>query len=126
MTAAKLTVAVRMYNVGFGDAFVVTVRKGRQAWRMIVDCGVHAQGQVRSLEESVNAIIGDLRTASRPGLRTSTSLWQPITTPITSQALRWTHGNKLRSTRSGFPLSRTPRTRMQRPCATRRRMPLPA
>jgi beta-lactamase superfamily II metal-dependent hydrolase len=63
MTAAKLTVAVRMYNVGFGDAFVVTVRKGRQAWRMIVDCGVHAQGQVRSLEESVNAIIGDLRTA---------------------------------------------------------------
>jgi beta-lactamase superfamily II metal-dependent hydrolase len=63
MTAAKLTVAVRMYNVGFGDAFVVTVRKGRQAWRMIVDCGVHTQGQVRSLEESVNAIIDDLRTA---------------------------------------------------------------
>jgi beta-lactamase superfamily II metal-dependent hydrolase len=63
MTAAKLTVAVRMYNVGFGDAFVVTVRKGRKAWRMIVDCGVHAHGQTRSLEESVNAIIGDLRTA---------------------------------------------------------------
>ncbi|MEP6598981.1 MAG: hypothetical protein ABJB98_05970 [Actinomycetota bacterium] len=61
MTAAKLTVSVRMYNVGFGDAFLVTARKGRQTWRMIVDCGVHAHGRARPLEDSVKAIIDDLR-----------------------------------------------------------------
>jgi len=67
MTTAKLTVSVRMYNVGFGDAFLVTVRKGRKAWRMIVDCGVHAQGQARPLEDSVNAIVDDLRAVDPAG-----------------------------------------------------------
>jgi beta-lactamase superfamily II metal-dependent hydrolase len=41
---AKTTVAVRMYNMGFGDAFRVTVRQGRKQWRMLVDCGVHSHG----------------------------------------------------------------------------------
>jgi beta-lactamase superfamily II metal-dependent hydrolase len=68
MTTPPFTVAVRMYNVGFGDAFLVTVRKGQQAWRMIVDCGVHAHGQARPLEQSVNAIIDDLRAVDTTGL----------------------------------------------------------
>jgi hypothetical protein len=72
MTTPTLTVAVRMYNVGFGDAFLVTVRKGQQSWRMIVDCGVHAHGQARPLEESVNALIDDLRAADPAGVRMST------------------------------------------------------
>jgi hypothetical protein len=63
MAGAKTTVTVRMYNVGFGDAFVVTVRRARQVWRMIVDCGVHDHGRARPLAESVNAIIDDLRAA---------------------------------------------------------------
>lgn len=54
------TVEVRMYHVGFGDAFRVTVRDGRDAWRMLVDCGVHPQGQARSISESVKNIITDL------------------------------------------------------------------
>jgi beta-lactamase superfamily II metal-dependent hydrolase len=55
------TAAVRMYNVGFGDAFVVTVRRDGRTWRMLVDCGVHSQGQTRSIREVVRAIIADLK-----------------------------------------------------------------
>jgi beta-lactamase superfamily II metal-dependent hydrolase len=58
------SVAVRMYNVGFGDAFLVTVDVDGKPWRMLVDCGVHNQGQVRSIAESVNAIVGDLEAAA--------------------------------------------------------------
>ena len=54
------TIDVRMYNVGFGDAFRVTVRDGQETWRMLVDCGVHSQGQARSISESVKNIIADL------------------------------------------------------------------
>src|SRR5215213_11039139 len=59
------SVAVRMYNVGFGDAFLVTVTDDRRTWRMLVDCGVHSQGQARRISESVEAVIGDLADAGR-------------------------------------------------------------
>jgi beta-lactamase superfamily II metal-dependent hydrolase len=65
---AKTTVAVRMYNVGFGDAFVVTVSREQQLWRMLVDCGVHSQGRARPIAESVKAIIADLKAASADGV----------------------------------------------------------
>jgi beta-lactamase superfamily II metal-dependent hydrolase len=54
------TVEVRMYHVGFGDAFRITVRRGDETWRMLVDCGVHAHGQARPIAESVKQIIDDL------------------------------------------------------------------
>jgi beta-lactamase superfamily II metal-dependent hydrolase len=54
------TVEVRMYNVGFGDAFRITVRRGDETWRMLVDCGVHSHGAARPLAESVKQIIDDL------------------------------------------------------------------
>ena len=54
------TIEVRMYNVGFGDAFRVTVHDGQDTWRVLVDCGVHSQGQARSISESVKNIIADL------------------------------------------------------------------
>ena len=57
---AKTTVAVRMYNMGFGDAFRVTVRQGRKQWRMLVDCGAHSHGAARPLTRSVEAIVADL------------------------------------------------------------------
>jgi beta-lactamase superfamily II metal-dependent hydrolase len=53
-------VTVRMYHVGFGDAFLVTVRRDGTTWRMLVDCGVHRSGQARPIAEVVNAIIADL------------------------------------------------------------------
>jgi beta-lactamase superfamily II metal-dependent hydrolase len=49
-----------MYNPGFGDAFVVTVRNGKAVWRMLVDCGVHTSGVYRPIEEVVGQIIADL------------------------------------------------------------------
>ena len=55
------TIEVRMYNVGFGDAFRVTVRRGGETWRMLVDCGVHSQGAARPLKDSVKNIIDDLK-----------------------------------------------------------------
>jgi beta-lactamase superfamily II metal-dependent hydrolase len=55
------TIEIRMYNVGFGDAFRITVRRGGQTWRMLVDCGVHSQGAARPLKESVKNIISDLK-----------------------------------------------------------------
>ena len=58
--AGATTVEIRMYNVGFGDAFRVTVRRGEQTWRMLVDCGVHSQGMARPISESVQNIISDL------------------------------------------------------------------
>jgi beta-lactamase superfamily II metal-dependent hydrolase len=55
------TVEVRMYNVGFGDAFRITVRRGGETWRMLVDCGVHSHGAARPLKDSVKNIIDDLK-----------------------------------------------------------------
>ncbi len=62
------TVSVRMYNVGFGDAFLVTVDRGGATWRLLLDCGVHSHGQARPLRESVRAIIADLRAAAADGV----------------------------------------------------------
>jgi beta-lactamase superfamily II metal-dependent hydrolase len=65
---AATTVSVRMYNVGFGDAFVVTVRRDDARWKMLVDCGVHSQGRARSIEEAVDAIIADLKAEAPDGV----------------------------------------------------------
>jgi len=63
----RTTVAVRMYNVGFGDAFLITVTQSRTVWRMLVDCGVFPAGQVRPIRESVRLIIDDLTAATPAG-----------------------------------------------------------
>lgn len=65
--AEESSVAVRMYNVGFGDSFLVTVTRHGRQWRMLIDCGVHSQGQARPIRESVRAIIDDLKTAGGDG-----------------------------------------------------------
>ena len=65
---AAPTVAVRMYNVGFGDAFLITVTGPGEPWRMLIDCGVHPHGQARKISETVAAVIGDLTAASPDGV----------------------------------------------------------
>lgn len=57
-------VTVRMYNVGFGDAFLVSVHRDGLTWRMLVDCGVHKNGQVHSIQSVVETIIADLKEAA--------------------------------------------------------------
>lgn len=55
------TIEIRMYDVGFGDAFRVTVRDDTDVWRMLVDCGRHAQSAAaRSIADTVGTVIGDL------------------------------------------------------------------
>lgn len=48
---------VRMYNVGFGDAFLVTVPRRGRPWRMLVDCGVHMHG---ATEHRLDTIVEDI------------------------------------------------------------------
>ena len=67
MAPESTQIDVRMYNVGFGDAFRVTVRRGDRTWRMLVDCGVHFLSTSRPMEESVENIIADLRESCGPG-----------------------------------------------------------
>lgn len=67
--APVTTVTVKMYNVGFGDAFLVTVDRGSSTWRAVIDCGVHSHGRYREpdsdrrrgIEEVVAAMIADLK-----------------------------------------------------------------
>ncbi len=72
-TTTETTVSVRMYNVGFGDCFVVTVSRGDRVWRMLVDCGVHSQGRAkvdgvsRTIAEVVKAVIADLTAVTQAG-----------------------------------------------------------
>jgi beta-lactamase superfamily II metal-dependent hydrolase len=64
--ADSTTVAVRMYNVGFGDAFRITVASGDRSWRMLVDCGVQPVSRSRDIELSVEHIIEDLKKDCDP------------------------------------------------------------
>jgi beta-lactamase superfamily II metal-dependent hydrolase len=53
---AQLT--VRMYDVGFGDCFLVTAVDGSRDWRMLVDCGRHpASTRGHPLDEVVADIV---------------------------------------------------------------------
>jgi beta-lactamase superfamily II metal-dependent hydrolase len=65
--ATKTTVEIRMYHVGFGDAFRVTVKRGDDIWRMLVDCGVHGSSVGADIAQSVKDIIGDLKKDSPDG-----------------------------------------------------------
>lgn len=53
-------VRTRMYNVGFGDAFLLCLDQDGGTWRMLIDCGVHNSGHsTNQLSSVVNAIIAD-------------------------------------------------------------------
>ena len=67
MTMAVTAIKIRMYDVGFGDAFLITLVQGAKSWRMLVDCGVHSLGKARPLIDVVRAIIAELTAASSPG-----------------------------------------------------------
>lgn len=43
--AAKNEISVRMYNVGFGDCFLIRIPMEDGERRMLVDCGFHSQGK---------------------------------------------------------------------------------
>lgn len=54
------TLRVRMYRVGFGDCFLLSVpvsKEGRRVHRhFVVDCGVHGRGNIGTIERAVDNI----------------------------------------------------------------------
>lgn len=60
-TGRQRTIRVRMYNVGFGDCFLLRVPTELGERRVLVDCGYHSQGKgAFSDDELVQQIIHDL------------------------------------------------------------------
>jgi beta-lactamase superfamily II metal-dependent hydrolase len=49
---------VRMYRVGFGDFFLLTVRTHKGDRHILIDCGVHAQN-LNSIADAVNQMAAD-------------------------------------------------------------------
>ena len=57
----RATVTVRMYNVGFGDCFLVTIPDGKAVRRILIDCGTHpASTGPRSASDAAKQILADL------------------------------------------------------------------
>ena len=59
----KREVLIRMYNVGFGDAFLVQIPDGARTRRMLFDCGSIEAAPDRPMQSVVDEIIGDARDA---------------------------------------------------------------
>ena len=38
---------IRMYQVGFGDCFLLSIPQGADHQHVLIDCGVHAQGHIK-------------------------------------------------------------------------------
>ena len=51
-SAAAKSVTVRMYNVGFGDAFLLFFPAPERTRKVLIDCGVHASGRNPNLKMS--------------------------------------------------------------------------
>lgn len=57
-------VTIRMYNVGFGDCFLMTVPTSDGDKRILFDCGSMAKGK-KSIEDVVKLVINDLKPKKR-------------------------------------------------------------
>jgi beta-lactamase superfamily II metal-dependent hydrolase len=58
---------LRMYNVGFGDGFLLTADRDDGRWRMLIDCGVHSKGgSSHPMSEIVPRIIDDITPDGGP------------------------------------------------------------
>jgi len=61
--------SVRMYNVGFGDCFLLSYHVGERTHRMLIDCGSHLSGAgPHRMSEVVARIIADVDDGSGPHL----------------------------------------------------------
>lgn len=69
--AATSPIRIRMYNVGFGDCFLLTVPAPRRDVRILIDCGTHpsSSGPRRADRDVVPQLIEDLtQDGGRPRL----------------------------------------------------------
>jgi beta-lactamase superfamily II metal-dependent hydrolase len=51
--AASGKIRIRMYRVGFGDCFLVSVPNGESYQHILVDCGVHSQGNIGTMKDCI-------------------------------------------------------------------------
>jgi beta-lactamase superfamily II metal-dependent hydrolase len=59
-------IRIRMYNVGFGDCFLVSVPARPRTLQILFDCGSHAAGPgPRKIEEVVEDVIADVSTKGK-------------------------------------------------------------
>lgn len=60
---AKQQVTIRMYNVGFGDCFLLTIPTPDGVRRMLIDCGTHpaSTGKHRAESDVVPLLLDDLK-----------------------------------------------------------------
>jgi beta-lactamase superfamily II metal-dependent hydrolase len=49
-------IRIRMYRVGFGDCFLLSLPAESGAAHILVDCGVHSQGDAKTIGDAVNDI----------------------------------------------------------------------
>src|SRR5438874_8020378 len=54
--AANGKIRIRMYRVGFGDCFLVSVPNGASYEHILVDCGVHSQGNIGTMKNCLDNI----------------------------------------------------------------------
>jgi beta-lactamase superfamily II metal-dependent hydrolase len=54
--ASQSDIRIRMYRVGFGDCFLVTLPVGAGGAHILVDCGVHQRGDLKTMP----AIVADI------------------------------------------------------------------
>jgi beta-lactamase superfamily II metal-dependent hydrolase len=61
-------ITVRMYNIGFGDAFLLFFPDSPRPRKVLVDCGVHFQGRNPNapIDKMVERIIADVTEADGP------------------------------------------------------------
>ncbi len=53
---AKEQVRIRMYRVGFGDCFLITLPVSGRPRHVLMDCGVHARGNIETIDRVVDDI----------------------------------------------------------------------
>ena len=54
------SISVRMYNVGFGDAFLVAIPAADGVRRILFDCGSIAAPEGRAISDVVERIVRDV------------------------------------------------------------------
>lgn len=62
MTKAKSAISVRMYNVGFGDCFLVRIPGAKRELKVLVDCGTIAASNI-AMPDVVATLISDVTDA---------------------------------------------------------------
>ncbi len=61
MSLADKKATIRMYNVGFGDAFLVRIPAKSSQRKILVDCGSIKQGDGGPIDDIVDSIIADVK-----------------------------------------------------------------